>query len=262
MESSNLSKNSLYFEKIIEHRFISDIMTYCWYKKGTTLEIIHAEIDTNGYDLIISYNNCNRYIQLKTSEEGGSTSTQKINLSLINKENPCIIWIIRNYNKDKNDFNLKYLFWGSNVDESLPDIGKYKTAKHTKANSIGIKKYRQNTKIIPKRDFIEINSFEQLFEKLFSKSICIPQLGCSIGYNMYTVPNSVNVWELKSIKKEHLKNLTLSKKEKEDMEILCNMDINDLIGKFFDKNGNIYYETKNQMNQFTLRINYFKKLYK
>lgn len=46
------------------------------------------------------------------------------------------------------------------------------------------------------------------------------------------------------------------------MEILCNMGLNDLIGKYFDKNGNIYYEKGRQINQFTLKIDYFKKIYK
>jgi hypothetical protein len=266
MNNINGSQYSLYFEKLVEHRFISDMMTYCLYKEGITLEIIHAEIDTNGYDLILSYKNINRYIQLKTSEEGSTTSSQKINLLITEKENPCIIWIIRHYDNKMNDFRFKYLFWGSNRQELLPNIGKYKIAKHTKANSSGIKKQRQNIRIIPKGDFIEINSIEGLFEKLFhrislQKEVAF-ELACSVGYNMYTIPNKIHISELKAITKKHIENLILRKKEKEDMEILCNMNTNDLVGKFFDKNGNIYYETERQINQFTLKIDDFKKIYK
>jgi hypothetical protein len=161
------SMNSLYFEKMVEHKFISDIMTYCWYKNKTTLEILHSEIDSNGYDLLISYKDINRYIQLKTSEENGKTVNQKLNSLIVNKQNPCIIWIIRNYDIKRKIFNFNYLFWGSNIDSPLPDIGRYKIAKHTKANAQGIKKQRQNIRLIPKKDFIKFDDIERLFEKLF-----------------------------------------------------------------------------------------------
>ena len=266
MNNINVSQNSLYFEKLVEHRFISDMMTYCLYKKEIALEIIHAEIDTNGYDLILSYKNINRYIQLKTSEENSTTSSQKINLLITKKENPCIIWIIRHYDNNINDFRFKYLFWGSNIKEPLPDIGKYRIAKHPKANSLGIKKLRPNIKEIPRKDFIEFNTIEKLFEKLFllvsfPKEIAF-ELSSSVGYNMYTVPNKVHISELKDITKKHIENIILKKKEKDDMEILCNMSLNDLIGKYFDKNGYIYYEKGRQINLFTLKIDYFKKIYK
>jgi hypothetical protein len=83
----------------------------------------------------------------------------------------------------------------------------------------------------------------------------------SVGYNMYTVLSSINMSELKEITKDHLQELTLTNKEKECMELDCNLDKNDLEGKYFDKNGNIYYTIGKQINQFTLRIEYFKKIY-
>jgi hypothetical protein len=261
MGSSEFSKNSLYFEKLVEHRFISDIMTYCWHKKGVTLEIIHAEIDINGYDLIISYKNTNRYIQLKTTDIKSKTYNQNFNSLILNKENPCIIWILRSYDNNKNDYDFSYLFWGSDVKKSLPDIEKYKTAKQNKPNLSGKKEYRKNIKIIPKKDFIKFNTIEKLFNKLFLVKADLRDVDISVGYNMYTVPSSINKSELRVITKEHLQELTLTVKEKECMELDCNIDKYDLIGKYFDKSGNIYYLIGKQMNQFKLRIGYFKKIY-
>jgi hypothetical protein len=257
------STNSLYFEKLIEHRFISDIMAYCWYKKNETLEIIHAEIDNNGYDLLLCYKNIDRYIQLKTSEEKSTTSQQNINLSIISKKNPCIVWIVRKFDLNKNDFVFKYLFWGSKIGEPLPNVEKLKTSKRTTANSKGVKKERENFRIITKKDFIEFSNIEKLFEQLFSKKNNSFEANISIGYNMYTVPNSVNdISELRKITKEHLNGFILRKNEKDDMEKLCNMDKKDLVGKWFDKNGNIYYGDEKQVYQFTLCINYLKKIFK
>lgn len=256
---SNVSQNSLYFEKMVEHRFISDIMAYCWYKNNVTLEIIRAEIDCNGYDLIINYKNINRYIQLKTSEENSKTKEQKLNLSIIEKENPCIIWIIRNYDNIKMDFNYKYLFWGSNIGKPLPKIENYSIAKHPKGNSKGVKNLRHNIRNIPKRDFEVFSNIELLFNKLFSKNVSSNLE--SIGYNQYTIPNSVDISELRKITKEHINKIIIRKNEEKDMEILCNMDKNDLLGKYFDKLGNIYYKTGKQINRFTLCINSLRKLY-
>jgi cell division protein FtsL len=259
----NKTEKSLYFEKLIEHRFISDIMMYCWFKYKTTLEIIHSEIDANGYDLIISYNNVNRYIQLKTSEEDGKTARQNLNISLMKKENPCVIWIIRNYDKNRNDFVFSYLFWGSNIGDPSPNVENYKMAKHTKADIKGNKKERPNIKIISKSKFVKLTSMEKLFEILFIKKPILVSVNESIGYSNYTTPNnSIKKSELKIIKKEHLQELIIKEKELKDMEILCNMSKNDLVGKYFDKKGNIYFVTGRQINRFTLNIKYFKGIYK
>ena len=82
------------------------------------------------------------------------------------------------------------------------------------------------------------------------------------GYSIATFPiNEEIVSELKIIKEIDIKNLILSKKEANDLNV-CNMSIKELVGKYYDGNGFVYYETSNQVYRFYLKINYLKKLYK
>ena len=79
----------------------------------------------------------------------------------------------------------------------------------------------------------------------------------SIGYNMYTIPSDTPKELLKKIMKEDIIGIKLSSKEIKDMEF-CNLDENSLIGYYYDKSGNIYFEVG---LQFKLKIKYFKELY-
>ena len=82
------------------------------------------------------------------------------------------------------------------------------------------------------------------------------------GYGLGTCPITEEIEsELKIIKDVDMKEMILSKKEMND-SYCCNIGKEDLIGKYYDKNGFIYYELNNNIGRFILKINYFKKLYK
>jgi hypothetical protein len=160
-----ISTKSVFFEKLIEHRFIADIMMYGWYSYKKEVKILRCEIDSSGYDLLIDCEDTYRYIQLRTSAFNSKRSYQKINISFIKKQNPCIIWILYEYNNAKNDLEFKYFFWGSDVGKRTPSITRYVTARK-KTNAHGVKKIIPHLKNIPKGHFKEIK-FYDLFGKLF-----------------------------------------------------------------------------------------------
>ncbi|MDR2481554.1 MAG: hypothetical protein LBD07_04595 [Spirochaetaceae bacterium] len=158
-----ISTKSVFFEKLIEHRFIADMMMYGWFLHEKEIKILRSEIDSSGYDIVIDCENVYRHIQLKTSEHTSKRSSQKVNTTLLNKKNPCIIWILYNYNTKKRDFDFRYLFWGSDIDGDLPDIKKYSIVKtNSKKNEKAIPHIRN----IPKGHFVEMHSCD-LFNKLF-----------------------------------------------------------------------------------------------
>lgn len=162
--------NSSFVENMVEHVFISEMLQEVWINRNNgKVEILRAEVDDSGYDIILSWGNTNRYIQLKTSEIGGKTIKQKFNIALAAKENACVIWIIREIDNQSKRFKFKYLFFGSPIGQPFPDIEKYKTARHTKGNAKGEKKERPNIREIPKKDFVEYDSCSKLFEGLFKK---------------------------------------------------------------------------------------------
>jgi len=82
------------------------------------------------------------------------------------------------------------------------------------------------------------------------------------GYSLGTCPITEEIKsDLKRIKDVDITEMILSKKEINDSHC-CNIGREDLIGKYYDKNGFIYYEFYNNIYRFFLKINYFKKLYK
>lgn len=134
------TRNSSFIENMVEHVFISEMMQEAWLGgSGRKLEVLRSEVDDSGYDIVLCCNRITKYIQLKTSEYEGSTAIQKMNIRLIEKDNACVIWIIRKINKNSR-FEFTYRFFGSKMQEPFPDISELKVAKHTKGNATGQKK--------------------------------------------------------------------------------------------------------------------------
>jgi len=81
-------------------------------------------------------------------------------------------------------------------------------------------------------------------------------------YSIGTCPITEEIdSDLKKIKDNDMTEIVINKKEMKDA-YCCNIGKEDLIGKYYDKNGFIYYELDNNIYRFYLKINYFKKLYK
>lgn len=81
---------------------------------------------------------------------------------------------------------------------------------------------------------------------------------CDDGNNMYSIKSDIKKDKLKIITEEKLLNISLTNKEEKDM-IFCNLGINDLLGKLYDNNGNIYYLVGDEIYKFKLKIKYFIK---
>ena len=162
--------NSSFIENMIEHVFISEMLQEAWLNRNhLKLEVLRAEVDESGYDIVMICNNKIRYIQLKTSEVNGTTKMQKLNISLLEKENACIIWIIREEDTNSKRYKFKYLFFGSQVGEPFPKIDSYRLAKSARNNVNGEKKVRPNIREIPISQFIEYKSSSEIFRVLFNE---------------------------------------------------------------------------------------------
>lgn len=146
---------SNYYEELVEHVFVSEILQESWFRFNKSVEVLHSEIDNSGYDLVLECNGIIRHVQLKTSIAGGRRSSVNINKGLVEKPSGCIIWIIRNYDEDRKRIDLEYLFFGNEPGCPLPDISDFKVSKHTKADSQGLKKERPMIREVPKSKFIK-----------------------------------------------------------------------------------------------------------
>jgi hypothetical protein len=169
MKDTNI--HSSYYEKLVEHLFISDVLETAWLNGKIQIEIARAEIDNSGYDLIFECNNIIRHIQLKCSEAGASTANQKVNIKLAEKPSGCVLWIVRNIDTKTSKFTLKYSFFGSEAGGKLPDLLSFKTAHHSRGNAQGEKKERPNIKVIPKGSFEKLSDTKSLLNTLFNLNI-------------------------------------------------------------------------------------------
>lgn len=161
------SIRSSFIEKMVEHAFVSEILQEAWIRKGKQIEILRAEVDNSGYDIVACCDNVNRYIQLKTSDAGAKTSIQNVNIALVKKENACVVWIIRHPNPGSARYRFSYRFFGAPVGFSFPDTSEFRKAKHSRGNSFGVKNERPNIIRVPRSRFEIINDSEILLRVLF-----------------------------------------------------------------------------------------------
>ena len=131
---------SNFYEQLVEHAFISELLQEAWFRYGKTVEVLRSEIDTSGYDLLLECNGVIRHVQLKNSITGSKTAYQKINIALAEKASGCVVWLMREEDESKNRVNLKYLYFGDIPGRPLPSLETFKIAKHTKRDAKGVKK--------------------------------------------------------------------------------------------------------------------------
>ena len=158
---------SNFYEQLVEHAFISELLQETWFRYGQTVEVLRSEIDSSGYDLLLECNSVIRHVELKTSGTEARRSFQNINMALAEKPSGCVIWLMRKEDESKNRVNLKYLYFGDVPGKPLPSLETFKIAKHTKGNAQGVKKERPLIRQVPKSKFIEQSGINELLGKLF-----------------------------------------------------------------------------------------------
>lgn len=164
MVDQSHSLHSSLREKILEHLFIGDVLKSLWQKGLRDIEVLKAELDSGGYDVVISCQEIIRHIQLKASCKGSATSEQKVQLSLGTKPSGCVVWM----QFDPEGLNLGPFYWfGGLPGQPLPDITNKKVAKHTKGNAQGEKLERPNLRVLVKRDFIKLETINDAVFQLF-----------------------------------------------------------------------------------------------
>ncbi|TAF73591.1 MAG: hypothetical protein EAZ53_12115 [Bacteroidetes bacterium] len=146
-------------EKLLLHKFLFEIYEYFWVTRNDSLEVLHAEIDNFGYDIVVCANKQTKHIQLKSLVSGGTTASFKINDRLELKTGGCVV--IQEYEQVLSEIKVKYHFFDAK------DLSSFNNAKHTKANADGEKKIREGIKEVPKGKFISFKSSKEFIEFLF-----------------------------------------------------------------------------------------------
>lgn len=153
-------RHSSYREKLIEHLFVGELLKVSWKAGDCSVEVAKPEVDNRGYDVILEHNGIVRHLQLKTSHRGARASSQKIHTALATKPSGCVVWI----RFDPETLVLgPFLFFGGLPGQPLPAVADMRVARHTKANTSGVKAQRLAHRVVPKGKFKVIRSIEELF---------------------------------------------------------------------------------------------------
>jgi hypothetical protein len=127
------------------------------------IEVLRSEVDSAGYDLVISCGRTVRHIQLKTVLTGGKADEVKVGLRLMDVPSGCVVWIVVTP-----DLGIEsYLWFGGPPGKPLPDVSDGKVAKHTKGNATGEKAERSNHRILRRSRFQAVKSTDALIPLLF-----------------------------------------------------------------------------------------------
>lgn len=158
---------SSFYEQLVEHVFIADVLQEAWFGFGETVEVLRSEVDASGYDLVLDCAGVVRHVQLKTSSAAARTAQQKVNVALAEKPSGCIVWLVRHRDDERRRLRLSYRFFGEEAGQPLSSLVDFRVGKHTKADAKGVKKERPQIRVVPKGKFETIDTTRDLLVRLF-----------------------------------------------------------------------------------------------
>ena len=153
-------------EKVIEHLFVGDLLRCLWRQGSRDIEVLRAEVDRAGYDIVLESNGILRHVQFKASFRSAKTSRVGININLAQKPSGCVIWIWF----DPESMELgPFLWFGGKPGEPLPPLGD-RVGKHSKGDRTGLKAERPNIRLISKGQFSSISTMGEVAQELFGQA--------------------------------------------------------------------------------------------
>lgn len=146
-------------EKLLEHVFVAELLKSLWRRGRRDIEVLRAEVDRGGYDLVLDCANVCRHIQLKSSRAGTRMPSVNINVALASKPCGCVIWIMF----DPTTLALgPFLWFGNAPGKPLPDLGE-RVARHTR----GAKAERPALRVLNRGSFTRLANMDELVHTLF-----------------------------------------------------------------------------------------------
>lgn len=149
-------------EIILEHRFIADLLAYLWNRNIFDVEVLRSEFDAGGYDLIVSFKDITRHVQLKSTRMAGRTAHVSVGTKLAERPSGCVICFEIDDTLGVNG----YLWFGAAPRLPLPPMDEFAVTRHTKANAKGIKAERPAHRRVPLGKFTRIDRIDDLVAAL------------------------------------------------------------------------------------------------
>ncbi len=161
---------STFYEQLVEHVFIAEVLQEAWYRFGKTVEVLRSEVDASGYDVVFECNGILRHVQLKTSKPD-KKGTLPINVALSEKPSGCVVWLLRHEDDQTCRMRLSYRFFGGEPGQPLPSLGSFAVGRRTIRNKDRVKPLRQSIRSVPKGQFVSVPDTTALIERLFDLTV-------------------------------------------------------------------------------------------
>ncbi len=89
-----IAGNSRFFENLLEHRFLHDLSSrLVTQHPPRLLNVLKAEVDQFGFDLVLSVGGITRHVQMKTRSGNPAPNPYEISESLWALQSACVIWM-------------------------------------------------------------------------------------------------------------------------------------------------------------------------
>lgn len=125
-------------EQLVEYLILSELLQDSWLRRREFIEVLRADVDAAGYDLLLECGRVARHVQLKSSVVGGSTKKQKVHTALAQKPSGCMLWAVLTP-APANRIQLEYFVFGGKPSAPLPKLDGFPVALHTKRNALGVR---------------------------------------------------------------------------------------------------------------------------
>jgi hypothetical protein len=155
--------HSVLRERIVEHVFIGRAMQRLWQLGVMDVDVLRAEFDASGYDIVMSCGEVLRHIQFKASLTDGSRNEVNVNERLACAPSGCVIWLGVT---DALEIE-EYRWFGGEPGQRLPDLSARGHARHTRGNAQGVKAERLNQRRVPKSAFELLADLDDVLHRLF-----------------------------------------------------------------------------------------------
>jgi hypothetical protein len=169
--SSDAFERSTFHENLVEHVFIAEVLQEAWLRFGAAVTVLRSEVDDSGYDVVLECGSVTRQVQLKATREEGRAQAQKVNRALEQRTSGCVVWLIRDDDRENARVRLRYRFFGGEPGAPLPSLDGFKPARHTKGNAQGVKGVRPNVRVVPRREFRDLADTKALLVALFGDAL-------------------------------------------------------------------------------------------
>ncbi len=147
-------------ERIVEHVFVGEALRGLWRRGIVDVEVLRAEFDAHGYDLVIGRGDVVRHIQFKTgmAKRPGKVS---VPLALSSKPAGCVLWI-----HVTDGLELGPFYWfGGKPGEPLPALGAAVPRRPTR-NRLGQRPPRVNHRVIQADEFERMDTVDEVLAAL------------------------------------------------------------------------------------------------